>query len=133
MADNGWWSRNLGGQQSAPQRPVGPPQQYQPPMHQVPPQYPQGAPQQPQYPQQPQQQFNPSQIKVTGQNLYEAAQYWQGGEATRTETNPCPRCGSPHFFSRAKNVSRGPAPAPTCYTCGFNGMFEQGDPAVWQG
>lgn len=131
MADNGWWSRHLGGQQSAPQRPVTPSPQYQYPMHQVPPQAPTHPIPAHLTGQQPQ--VDTSQIRVNGQNLYEATQYWQGGEAMRTETQPCPKCGSPHFFSRSKGVSRGPAPAPTCYTCGFNGMFEQGDPAVWQG
>lgn len=121
--DDGWWARRLGNppqqqQQYAPaiyQQPQAP-AQYQQPVH---PQAPNAMPQQ--------------QIRVTPENLYEAAMMWQGGEATRTETHLCPKCGSGHYFSRSQGIARGPAPAPVCYTCGFNGMFTQGDPSVWQG
>lgn len=121
--DSGWWARRLGNAPVQQQQPNTPPVTY----HAAPaPAYQQQAPAY-------QQQAPTQQIKVTPENLFEAAQHWQGGEATRTETNPCPKCGSPHFFSRSQNVARGPAPAPVCYTCGFNGMFVQGDPSVWQG
>lgn len=118
--DAGWWSRKLGTPQQQ-QTPIYPQQQY-----------PQQYQQQPVHPQAPQAQPQ-QQIRVTPENLYDAAMMWQGGEATRTETNLCPKCGSNHYFSRSQSVSRGPAPAPVCYTCGFNGMFTQGDPSVWQG
>lgn len=116
--DNDWWSRRLGNQQPQ-QTPI-----YQQP--QAPQQYQQQAPQ---YTQQPQ----PQQPRVTAENLYDAAMTWQGGQATRTETQSCPNCGGGHYFSRTNGPSRGPAPAPMCYDCGYNGMFTQGDPAVWQG
>lgn len=122
--DNDWWSRRL-----------GTPQQQQP--QQQTPIYPQPQyPQQQAHPQSPQ--YNPhpapqQQIRVTPENLYEAAMHWQGGEATRTETQSCPKCGGNHYYSRSGGVSRGPSPAPMCFDCGFNGMFTQGDPAVWQG
>jgi hypothetical protein len=58
---------------------------------------------------------------------------WQGGEAHKRESHPCPQCNGGHYFSRTNGPSRGPAPAPMCYDCGYNGMFIQGDPAVWQG
>lgn len=121
--DSGWWSKRLG-------QPAPPPQNYAPqgyvPQAPPPTQYPQG---QQAYPQQ----HTPQQIQVTPENLYEAAQLWQGGEATKNETQPCPKCGSPHFFSRTGTLnSRGPAPAPICYTCGFNGLFDQADPGNWQ-
>lgn len=57
--------------------------------------------------------------------------YWEGGEATRTQTERCPQCGGPHYFTHFRN-SRMPAPAPVCMTCGYNGLFTQGDPANWQ-
>jgi predicted RNA-binding Zn-ribbon protein involved in translation (DUF1610 family) len=41
------------------------------------------------------------------------------------ETHHCPECGSNNFFTRASTVSRGPAPAPLCSECGYNGLFEQ--------
>lgn len=116
--DNDWWARRLG---NSPQRtPVYPQQQ---PVYQAP-------QQQPVHPQAPQAQ---PQFKVTPENLYEAAMQWQGGQAARTETQPCPQCGGGHYFSRTNGPSRGPAPAPMCYDCGYNGMFIQGDPSVWQG
>lgn len=127
-SDPGWYARRMGQptQQRAPQYPPtqGPyqqPQQY--------PQVPQGYPQQaPQY----EQQIDTNQIRVTTENLFEATKYWQGGEAHARERNSCPQCGGQHYFSRTAGVMKGPAPAPMCYDCGFNGMFQQGDPAVWQ-
>ncbi len=54
------------------------------------------------------------------------------GEAHRTDTEPCPRCGSNQFFSRASGNKRMPPPAPHCYNCGYNdGMFEQGLATSW--
>lgn len=84
------------------------------------------APPGPQYqaPQQPPQ--------VTPENFFTLAQFWTGGEAHAKERTPCPQCGGQHYFSRAHQVSRGPAPAPMCADCGYNGMFVQGDAAVWQ-
>ncbi len=117
--DAGWWSRKLGTPQQ--QTPIYPQQQY-PPQYQQ-----QQAPTHPQAPQhQPQQQF-----KVTPDNLYDAAMMWQGGEAHRKDNYPCPQCGGGHYFSRINGPSRGPAPAPMCYDCGYNGMFIQGDPATY--
>lgn len=119
--DDGWWARKLGNPQPQQQYP---PTQYQP---QPAPQYQQA----PQYPQQQQQQQQ--QPRVTAENLYQAALTWQGGEAHRTEVYNCPKCGGGHYFSRSAGVSRGPAPAPMCYDCGYNGMFTQGDPATYAG
>jgi hypothetical protein len=118
MADD-WWARNLGTPSRAPAQQ---PQRYQQPPQQQAPQYQQQAPQY----QQAQQQVDPN------RPLIEQAMSWRGGEAHRTETVPCPKCGGGHFYSRSQGISRGPAPAPMCFDCGFNGMFEQGDPATWQ-
>ena len=118
MSDSDWWARRLGQPQQ--RTPLVPTPRYPNP------QYQQQAPA-PQYQQQQQQ------PKVTPDNLYDAAMQWQGGEAHRKEVYACPQCGGGHFFSRTNGPSRGPAPAPMCYDCGYNGMFMQGDPAVWQG
>jgi predicted RNA-binding Zn-ribbon protein involved in translation (DUF1610 family) len=106
------------------------PQQQPPPQQYAQPQQPQYAPQPQQQQQyvQPQQQQAPQQVTV--QNLYEAAAHWRGGAATRTEQQLCPECGSGQFFSRA-GKSRMPPPAPHCYNCGFNGLFDQANPQVW--
>jgi predicted RNA-binding Zn-ribbon protein involved in translation (DUF1610 family) len=64
-------------------------------------------------------------------NIYQAAAHWKGGQAHRVDTQPCPQCGSGQFFSRSQDARRGPAPAPHCYNCGFNGLFDQGDPTTW--
>lgn len=81
--------------------------------------------------------YTPQQTPQGGQGvrevdtIYEAAQYWRGGEAHRTETNSCPRCGGQHYYSRSQGIARGPVPAPMCFDCGYNGMFDQGDPSTW--
>lgn len=120
MADSDWWARRLGRVQTSqqPPAPVYHSQNYRPdpvPQHQQTPQY-QSPPQSPS-------------IRVTPENLYEATKHWQGGEAHRRERHSCPQCGGGHFFSRAAEVSRGPAPAPLCYDCGYTGLFRQGDPS----
>lgn len=113
--DSDWYARRLGNPQ--------PQQRNYPPTHiqQVP--APTYSPQQ-----QPQQ---PQQGGRTVETIYEAAQYWQGGEAHRTERNSCPRCGGQHYYSRSQGIARGPSPAPMCFDCGYNGMFDQGDPGTW--
>lgn len=69
---------------------------------------------------------------VTIENIYEAAGYWHGGKAHQVDKNPCPRCGSNQFYSRAHGIKRGPPPAPHCYNCGYNdGMFDQGLASTW--
>lgn len=115
-SDSDWYARRLGRQPQQRQS------NYPPETYQARPQQYQAAPQQ-----QPQQQGY-----FTVDTAWEAAQYWQGGEGMKTERNPCPKCGSDHYFSRSNGDPRGPSPAPMCYACGYNGMFQQGDPAVWQ-
>jgi predicted RNA-binding Zn-ribbon protein involved in translation (DUF1610 family) len=72
-------------------------------------------------------------LPVTLENLYEMAGHWHGGKAHQVDTQPCPNCGSNQFFSRSQGIRRGPPPAPHCYNCGYNGLFEQGDMATWEG
>lgn len=119
MSDKSWWAKQMGATAPPPPPPVAPhapsyPANYQ----QAPPQVPQQMPQQ-------------AQPQVTIDNIAQMAEYWQGGEATRTETQRCPKCGGNHFFSRSQGAHRGPAPAPMCADCGFNGLFDQGDPSTW--
>lgn len=94
-----------------------------------PPGYPQQAYPHPQAPNAPQ--YAQQAPQVTEENFIELSKCWTGGEGVAKERQPCPNCGSMHYFSRAAQISRGPAPAPLCYDCGFNGMFVQGDMATW--
>lgn len=116
MSDSkGWFARQLGGeQQHAPAQPPVQPQQFVP-------QAPQQAPVQPQHVPQQQQAAPPLDVHNFGQ----AMNYWQGGEATRTETQLCPSCGSNHYYSRSQTAARGPAPSPMCFDCGYNSVYHQ--------
>lgn len=109
--DPNWYAQKLGG--NAPAQP----QSYQQPQYPV---------QQPQVPQQQVPQPQQQMPQVTADNFKQAMNYWQGGEAMRTERNPCPKCGGQHYYSRSQGTMRGPAPAPLCFDCGYNGNFEQG-------
>ena len=65
-------------------------------------------------------------MTVTVGNFAEATAAWQGGPAARTESQPCPNCGSNLFFSRSNG---GSAVAPRCYSCGYTqGRPMQGMP-----
>jgi predicted RNA-binding Zn-ribbon protein involved in translation (DUF1610 family) len=57
--------------------------------------------------------------------------YTKGGEAARQEQT-CPDCGSGYVFTRAKgNMQNGASPAPRCYECGWNGMYDQASQSAW--
>ncbi len=61
-----------------------------------------------------------------------AIRTWKGGEAHRREGSlSCPRCGSKNVFSRANGGSLGHSPAPRCFECGWNGLYEQADQTSW--
>jgi hypothetical protein len=95
-------------------------------------QYPQQ--QAPQYVQQqgPLQYQQPQQMpQVTIENLFGAMGFWRGGKAHQIDREPCPECGSNQYYSRSQGARRGPPPAPHCYNCGYNGLFEQGDATTW--
>ena len=63
---------------------------------------------------------------ITMENFADATHAWQGGAATRTESQPCPNCHGNLFFSRSNG---GSAVAPRCYTCGYTqGRPMQGMP-----
>jgi hypothetical protein len=100
--------------------------------------------QQQQYPQQrqayyPQQQQRPppgyipqQPVPTTIGNLWEQMQQWHGGKAHQVDPHPCPECGSDQYFSRTgAEARRGPPPAPHCFACGYNGMFDQGLASTW--
>jgi predicted nucleic-acid-binding Zn-ribbon protein len=76
-------------------------------------------------------------INRNGQvTMGEAIRMWKGGEAHRKEgTNTCPECGSHNVFSRTArhtgNSINGAHPAPRCYECGWNGLYDQGVEANW--
>lgn len=133
MSNGDWWSRRLQGNQ-----PASTPRQSTPPVTapirmpvQVPAQYPQ-SPQG--FPQQGNQRLlDPRRAPTENIPMGEAIKLWQGGEATRREGNlSCPSCGSHLVFSRSKGGTvAGNAPAPRCFECGYNGIYDQGDQANW--
>ena len=55
--------------------------------------------------------------------LFQFMDQWRGGQAMRTDTEPCPECGSAFFF--AHRATGGIQPAPLCHNCGYNGRFTQ--------
>lgn len=69
--------------------------------------------------------------RVTIENFAQAMGFWRGGKGQQ-EQERCPNCGDT-LWSRTNGKSRGPAPAPLCYHCGYNGMFEQGQASSWGG
>ena len=61
-----------------------------------------------------------------------ALRSWKGGEAQRLDGGlSCPRCGSKNVFSRANASAGGNVPAPRCFECGWNGLYEQADQISW--
>lgn len=114
-----WWARKLAQQQGAP-----PPA----PQHQAA-QYPRTGPTPPPAPLP---QGAQQEIRVTPENLMEAASQWKGGKGTATETSHCPDCGSANYFSNSNGESLGGAgarvftqhgamqAAPRCFECGFS-------------
>jgi len=53
------------------------------------------------------------------------------GQGQRLNPDPCPNCGRGLFYADLGKARRGPPPAPHCFNCGFNGLFEQGLEASW--
>lgn len=127
---NDWWSKKLTGQQPTPQR------TYQTPPVSPPMTMPMQAPQQqaPVHQQSGRQDLlDPSRAPTDNITMGEALRLWQGGEAMRKEGNmTCPDCGSIYVFSRTgrghNTMVNGASPAPRCYECGWNGMYDQAQP-----
>jgi hypothetical protein len=55
------------------------------------------------------------------------------GKGARLNPDPCPNCGGSLYYHDLGKKSRGPQPAPHCFTCGYNDLFEQGLESNWQG
>lgn len=66
------------------------------------------------------------QLQTQGQGLVP-------GKGARLNPDPCPNCGGKMFYANLGLKRRGPPPAPHCFTCGYNDLFEQGLESNWQG
>lgn len=129
-----WWSKKLAGETPTPQRTYTTPPTT-PPLS-MPMQTPMQAPQQQQNVVQQggrQELLDPSRGANEQIDMSTAIRLWQGGEATRKEGNmTCPDCGSIYVFSRTgrghNTMINGASPAPRCYECGWNGMYDQALP-----
>lgn len=127
-----WWSRRLsdGSPRPTPRPeavpPITPPQRWgiQVPAQVPPPQ--QSVPHN-------QRVLDESRAPTDNISMGEAIRMWKGGEAARREGNmTCPSCGSRNVFSRAKGTMvNGATPAPRCFECGWNGIYEQGEQSSW--
>lgn len=123
-----WWARKLGMPQA---QPTATPDTWNLPRH---------APPTPAHAPPPQQQYVPQaeQPIIPDENgqvhMGDAVIRWRGGDGTTKETQECPNCGSRNYFSRSRGQGKriglmnkhGQAcqPAPICFECGYNGMFE---------
>ena len=128
---NDWWSKKLSGQQ-----PQAAPRQSLPPVTapiRFPVQVPAQAPQQHQVQQGDSRLLDQSKPPTAEIKMGDAIRLWRGGEATRREgDSSCPSCGSHLVFSRAKgSMVGGKSPAPRCFECGWNGLYDQGDQSNW--
>ena len=68
--------------------------------------------------------------------LLDLQQHGQGlrpGKGATLNPDPCPNCGGNLFYADLGLKRRGPPPAPHCFTCGYNELFEQGLESNWQG
>lgn len=116
-----WWSKKLAGE-----KPTAPRPSYTPPSAPI------GFPQTQSTPM-----VNPQQVAQTAQpqSFSEALRMGvtNGGERQRKDGNiTCPNCGGHYVFSRGKgNMHNGAEPAPRCYECGWNGLYDQGQSSNW--
>ena len=122
-----WWSKKLAGENPTPQRTYATPPTTAP--LRIPTQAPQAQPQ-PQQTADNQRLLDPNRGPQDQITMGEALRLWKGGEAMRKEGNStCPECGSIYVFSRtgrgAGTLINGAAPAPRCYECGWNGLYDQ--------
>lgn len=129
-----WWSKKLSG---APQQPRSTPQTYTSPS--TPPiRLPQAQPQTIRQPEDNGRQtlLRPDLDPKAEITFGEALKLWKGGEAMRKQGNlTCPECGSPNVFIRssksASNTVQGNSPAPRCFECGWNGLYDQASQSNW--
>lgn len=125
-----WWSKKLAGEKpTAPRISPTPPTQPVvrfPPMQQPVQQQQQGR----------QELLNPDRAPTENISMGEAIRLWKGGEAQRRDGGlSCPDCGSNNVFSRtgrgANSMVNGAQPAPRCFECGWNGLYDQASQASW--
>ena len=129
-----WWSKKLAGESPTPQRSYTTPPT-SPPLR-MPTTTPMQAPQQQVNTVQQggrQEVLDPNRAPNEQIDMSTAIRLWQGGEAMRKEGNmTCPDCGSIYVFSRTgrghNTMINGASPAPRCYECGWNGMYDQAQP-----
>lgn len=129
-----WWNKKLTGQSPTPQKTYTTPPTTPPLRIPSPAQVPAEAPQR--LPEGRQDLLDPSRPPTDQITMGEALRLWKGGEAMRKEGNmTCPDCGSIYVFSRTgrghNTMINGASPAPRCYECGWNGMYDQGSQGNW--
>lgn len=124
-----WWSKKLAGEKpTAPRVSPTPPTQ---PVIKFPPM------QQPVHQSEERQEvLNPNRAPTENISMGEAIRLWKGGEAHRRDGGlVCPDCGSKNVFSRtgrgANSMVNGAQPAPRCFECGWNGLYDQASQASW--
>jgi len=131
-----WWSRQLSNpqQRTAPRQesysspPITPPVRFG--SIQIPVQH------QPQ-PQQPQQRvLDENRAPTENVSMGDAIRLWKGGEAAKKQPDMyCPECGSQNIFVRTakggNTMISGSNPAPRCFECGWNGIYDQGSQSSW--
>jgi hypothetical protein len=66
-------------------------------------------------------------------DLQKHGQALKPGKGARLNPDPCPNCGGNLFYADLGLKRRGPPPAPHCFSCGYNELFEQGLESNWQG
>jgi hypothetical protein len=91
--------------------------------------------QQPQFQQTSQRVLDDSRAPTDNLGMGDAIRLWKGGEAHRKEGHlSCPSCGSKNVFTRVGRggtMINGSSPAPRCFECGWNGMYDQGEQSNW--
>lgn len=127
-----WWSKKLSGQRPTPSRPVTTPPTT-PPIRIPQPQQESVSPPPPQQ-QGGKQLADPSQPANAEVSFSQALRNWSGGEASRNNLT-CPDCGSIYVFTRTGRgtgtMVNGATPAPRCYECGWNGLYDQASQGNW--
>lgn len=135
MSNADWWSRRISGNQPVQRSQPASVPPTSPPLR-FPPQQ-----QQPVYQQHSQTVGNQrlldeSQPADAQIDMGSAIRMWKGGEAMRKQGDlRCPECGSSNVFHRVakggNTTINGKAPAPRCFECGWNGIYDQGLETNW--
>jgi hypothetical protein len=124
-----WYARKLAqlrgsGQPFQGRAPISGYQQPQPGYQQNPPRFPQSSPSSPR---------PPPETLTELLDLQQHGQALRPGRGARLNPDPCPNCGGNLYYADLGLKRRGPPPAPHCFNCGYNELFEQGLESNWQG